>query len=66
MSKNSGTQQPKTGTLNTYFSEILEECLSDLDNGGDGAGSKLKNTANPFEVFNILVTPQDVKRLSSM
>jgi hypothetical protein len=66
MSTNSSTQQSKTGTLNPYFDEIQKECLADLENGGDGAGSKLKNTAKPFEVFKIVVTPQDVKRLSSM
>jgi len=66
MSTNSSTQQSETGTLNSYFDEIQKECLTDLENGGDGAGSKLKNTAKPFVVFKIVVSPQDVKRLSDL
>jgi len=66
MSMNSNTQQSETGKLNPYLGEMQNECLADLKNGGDGAGSKLKNTAKPFEVFKIEVTPQDVKRLSEL
>ena len=47
--------------LNEYFSELQKECFDNLDNGGNGAGNKLVNTAKAFGVFKIAVTPADLE-----
>ena len=57
----SNEQSLASEELNEYPAGIQKEFFDNLDNGGNGAGNKLVNTAKAFGVFKIAVTPADLE-----